>query len=137
MIDFARRDASMPSPDDVLDALVDAVFEPVAESVRLAAVRQATARSVAEQLIQRASTPDLNPEVRTRLERALDHAARHLDETSDSHPRQGLAADIRRFLDRDHAPAAPTWAAPAPPPGSPIGAEAPWGCGFMDLTPPN
>ena len=107
MIDFTRRDESMPSPEEVLEGLVDAVFEPAADSVRLAAVRQVTARAVAERMMHRAATPNLNPEVRVRLEDALDHAARHLEGSRGSGPRQGLARDIRRFLDREHTPGRP------------------------------
>lgn len=126
MIDFARRDETVPSAEEVLSELVDATFTHVEEAPRLAAIRQAIARAVAERLIAGASAPAANPEVRTHLERALEHAADRLAEPGDSVARQGLSDDIGRFLDRDHTPDAPTWRPLESPPGSPIGQSDEW-----------
>ncbi len=123
LIDFHRRDGSMPSIEEMLTALVDAAFATGSNSERLGAIEDAVARAVAERLMTRAG--QLSPDLRTWLEGALRGAATQL-RNGPSPARQGIAADIARFLDRDYQLAIPEWSPMAPPPGSPIGVDQLW-----------
>ncbi len=128
LIDLHRRDQSLPSVDEVLGLFAERVFASVAdEASRTGAIRQSVARSAAERLIARASNPNLSPEIRTWLEWTLRSAVSHLNHGREDVSRQGLIADIERFLEREHQFPTPGWTPDEPPPGSPIGqGEALW-----------
>jgi hypothetical protein len=127
LVDFHRRDPSLPGCDDVLDGIVRRAFAgPEPSIARLREIRRVVQAAVVRKLIAAASLPAQTPAVRAALESTLRQLAADLargarsGEPADRALRSLLAADIGRWLARPVA-AVPPGAAPELPPGPPIG----------------
>ncbi len=128
LIDFHRRDASLPSLEEVLETVRQQTFAPPAasESARHAELRHTVRRVVVDRWLELAARPDVRPQIRAHVELALRRVRSGLPEgevdlDGASAYDLALAADIDRFLARSGGTPEP-WQAPAPlPPGSPIG----------------
>jgi len=133
--DFHRRDATLPGPPEVLDAVTRRLLEaPGSEAPRLRAVRRAVLAAGVRRLLAAASQPQQVPEARAALESALDRMAGSLERrprTGDPADRElavALASDIRRWLARPAIAAGLATPPPDLPPGPPIGAASADGC---------
>jgi hypothetical protein len=119
-------DASIPSLDEVIDALIAATFEGTAADGYEREIKRATER-VAVDALTRLSSNARMPQVRAiasaRLQRLQAQLARASTDSADNAHRMLLARDIERALNR---PAAPYNVLPSPnaPPGAPIGEPA-------------
>lgn len=126
LVDFHRRDATLPGLDEVLQKLTDAAFPAAPEAnPRLQAVREAVQHAVVGGLVRAAEDPEAADRVRALEDAALGALDRRLQGQGGAHRaalRRAIAAHFAR--PRDAAPA-PTVPLP-PPPGDPIGA------GFAD-----
>ncbi|MFG0275870.1 MAG: zinc-dependent metalloprotease [Phycisphaerales bacterium] len=133
LVDFHERAPSLPSLEEVLDALIDRVFPGDVETeARLASARQAVQRALLQRQIRAAASDRTPARVRWRIEAALEDLGPRLELRSRASGRlasqatqdRGMAREIARFLARASQPAdlpAPT---PDAPPGSPIGDES-------------
>ena len=131
LVDFHRRDASLPGCEEVLSAITRRVFggpEPV--SPRLREIRRAVQAATVRRLLLATAQPSQVTAARAALEARLSELAASLARD----PRSGapedqalralLARDIARWLSRPAGATAPTalpGAAPDLPPGPPIG----------------
>ncbi len=138
LIDFHRRDPSLPGPREVLEAMLERAFAlpEEGESPRHAEIRHVVRRVIADRWLGLAGDPATTPAIRAHLELALRQARKRLpvelDLAQASAHDLALAGDLDRFFTRSEA-AAPEVHAPAPlPPGSPIGGRSPAlaACGF-------
>ncbi len=127
LIDFHRRDPSLPGVGEVTDALLERAFEVGAEgeSRRHAELRHVVRRVSVDRLLALAADPATGPAVRAHAELALRQARTRLPEATDladpSAYDLALAGDLDRFFARTET-ARPAVHPPAPlPPGSPIG----------------
>ncbi|RMH16734.1 MAG: DUF5117 domain-containing protein [Acidobacteria bacterium] len=136
LVDFHRRQPSLPGLEEVLAALLDHAFPPAgaaAETPRRDALRRVVQRAVVDRLILHADA-EHRPAVRAHLEAALATLRQRLQTLLDDgrieavHGR-ALLADVGRFLDRTTAGGTEAAAPPPPPPGSPIGAPPLGACG--------
>ncbi len=131
LVDFHRRDPTMPGVEDVLDAIIRRVFDaPAPGSARLREVRRAVQAATVRRLLLAAASAQ-TPAVRSALESSLRRLDAKLardaraSESADQSLRALIARDIERWLARPAA--APTGALAAPgaptelPPGPPIG----------------
>ena len=133
LVDFHRRDASMPGVDEVLARLVQRVFEtPAAATQRLQEIRRSVQAVTVRRLMIAAAAANETDAVRAAIERALSslyarlgRATRPGEPAADQALRATLARDIGRFLSRPATPVATGPASPGappePPPGPPIG----------------
>ncbi len=127
LIDFHRRDPSLPGVGEVLDALREAAFGPTAdEQPREVALRDVVRRVVVDAWFDLAAGAEVGFAVRAHAEQALRRARRELPDTADESPevspqQVALAQDIDRFLARDAVSLQPMERPAALPPGSPIG----------------
>jgi len=135
LVDFHRRDASLPGLEEVLSAMEDKAFGGAAPRPdRLAELRRAVQWVVVRRLIGLSSDPQAAPGVRSRVDAELQSLARTLgraagDDAEGAH-RAFLAREIGRYLDRQgQGDPARLPEPPAPPPGQPIGMMDP---GFLD-----
>ena len=131
LIDFHRRDPSLPGAHEVLTALVDTTFSEVPEASRAAALRTVAQRAVAERLMARAGDTATPAAVRAYFESALAGLRTRLESAAGDRdpghiPAHALARDIERFLERAYTQAPSPSLASEAPPGSPIGAAVPW-----------
>lgn len=129
LIDQNRRSPAMPSAGKVLGSLVAASFGSPAEAPRAAALRAAVREALVAGLIGRASDASTPLAVRSHLEAALASTAERLAALTDAAgaagiQARGLVAEIDRFLERQTTGPLMPGAAPALPPGSPIGMPA-------------
>jgi hypothetical protein len=136
LVDLARRDPSLLSLEEALEALVERSFgdrgagEPA--DPRRGEIRRAVQAVVVDRLIGLASDPSASPAVRARTEAALETLGARLGEAaragetgaSVAHAAY-LAREIDRHLSRDRSDASPLPAAAGAPPGSPIGSPGP------------
>lgn len=113
LVDFHRRDPSLPGLEEVVDQLVATAFSPA--TGRLAPVAHAVQRSVVDGLISLADKG--SPEVSAIAEERL----RKLGENQKGPHGAWLSARISRWLDRTGEPRPFSATADEPPPGSPIG----------------
>lgn len=121
LADFRRRDPSMPSMDEVLQAITQQVFQKDA-SPRHAALRRATQWVFVERLMLLAESW-VTPEVRSVAEWHLRRLQEDLQSVDEAHA-QSLGGAIGRFRDRGMIFYAPVnKVADELPPGSPIGAS--------------
>ncbi len=135
LIDFHRRDPTLPGPQEVMGAILERADPQPAEgeSPRHAELRHVVRRVVADRWLDLAAGSSVAPAIRAHVELALRKLRARLPETADSAAASpydlALAGDLDRFFARSE-PAAPAVHAPAPPPpGSPIGAPALAACG--------
>lgn len=127
LVDFHRRDPSLPGLEEVLKGIEDKVFggaPPKGE--RLAEVRRTEQWVVVRRLIGLASDPQAAPGVRSRVDAQLRSLAGRLGKGGGDDPegaqRAFLAHEIERYLDRrgvEETARRPE--PPPPPPGQPIG----------------
>ena len=127
LIDFHRRDPSLPGPRAVFDVLLERAFAEAAEgeSSRHTELRHVIRRVIVDRWLALAADHATGPAVRAHLELALRQARSRLPEFADfatAWPYDvALAGDIDRFLGRAET-SAPAGHTPSPlPPGSPIG----------------
>jgi hypothetical protein len=132
LVDFHRRDPSLPGLEEVVGALEAKTFDgPVPKTERLAEVRRTEQWVVVRRLLDLAGDPAAAPGVRSRLDAELHALAgrlghRQAAEAAADDPeaanRAFLAHEIERYLDRRGTEAAgKPPEPPAPPPGQPIG----------------
>lgn len=133
LVDFHRRDPSMPGVDEVLEALSSRVFaSPRPSTPRLREIALAVEAATVRRLVAAAQQSDQSPAARAALEATLEGLATRFARGSRSgEPAQRalhamLARDVTRALSRPAAPATGLLPAapPAVPPGPPIGG---WG----------
>ncbi len=130
LVDFHRRDPSLPGPREILDALLERAFQPPAEgeSPRHAELRQVIRRVIVDRWLALAAGP-VSPAVRAHVELTLRQVRSRLPAPPDlatAAPYDlALAGDLDRFFARRQT-AAPAGYTPAPlPPGGPIGTGPP------------
>jgi hypothetical protein len=127
LVDFHRRDPSLPGLEEVLKALDDKVFAgPAPKTERLAEVRRTEQWVLVRRLIDLSGDPKAAPGVRSRVDAELRSIAGRAGVGSDAAPdraqRAFLAREIERYLDRRGTEeTAKRPEPPAPPPGQPIG----------------
>ena len=126
LVDFHRRDTSLPGLEAVLDGLVATGFPAPPREERDAELTRVIQQAVIDGLIRLAEDGAAPARVRFRVDATLKALSRRFQAVPDGTPTQrahedGLQREIEAHLSRfrDAAPAAP--AALAPPPGDPIG----------------
>jgi hypothetical protein len=141
LVDFHRRDPSLPGLEDVLGALVTKTFAgPAPASPRQAELQRVTQGVVLRRLIGLADDPKTSEGVRSRVEGTLRELRSRLDGAAQavasdpSDPemahRAHVAAEIARYLDRPDRDPAKRPGPPPVPPGQPIGSLS--GCSWND-----
>lgn len=127
LVDFNRRDSSLPGFEEVLTALEEKAFGGGAGSPRLAEIRRAVQWVVVRRLIGLAADPQASPGVRGRAEEEMRGIAGKLvrrgsDDFATSAHLAFLSREIGRHLERRiQEDPAKRPEPPAPPPGQPIG----------------
>ena len=136
VVEFHRRDPSLPSLELILEEVRRQVFDEKPEKDRQAEIRQAVQWVLVWRLTGLAGDPLVPMEVRSRVENVLRTLRSDLEAAEPGAPpgptahSLALADTIRRFLGRTNVQGDVPPARPLPvPPGSPIGAG--WGsdCG--------
>ena len=128
LVEQRALDPRLPGLDQVLDRTAEALWAfPAADPYR-AEIRRTVQRVFVDRLMDLATNAQM-PQVRAlaafKLQQVMRDAGGGGDAPEAAH-RMALAADIRRFLERDWAPTERR-TAPTPPPGAPIGAgESDW-----------
>ena len=135
LVDFHRRDASLPGLEDVLEGLRRTAFDraPPNEPDRLAEIRRVIQQAVVGGMIRLAEDRDGPARVTSRVDAALDLTLSRLRAAAGSPADRALARQIEAHFarPRDAAPVPPP--ALAPPPGDPIGGRSMLeDCGFGD-----
>ena len=141
LVDFHRRDASLPGLEEVLDALVEKTFGGAGpKEERRAELRRVTQYVVTRRMIDLASLPNSPAAVRSRVDGRLEALRRRLtagpkgpEGDADAVHRAFLAREISRYLERSEPAPVGRPAPPEPPPGQPIGSAEP---GEMPLAGP-
>ncbi len=128
MADAHRRDASLPSVQEVVYSLVGNVFADVPdETPRRAAIRYVVQWVVAEWMLALAADPAQPPTVRSTLDASLRRLKDRLDKTGADDAMRAhralLVAEIDRYLTDREWRASERWSPMPLPPGSPIGAS--------------
>jgi hypothetical protein len=129
LVDFHRRDSSLPGLEEVLQALEDKAFGdgPASGSGRLAEIRRTVQWVVVRRLIGLSSDPQAPPGVRARVDEELRSIARKLEAQGSDPPAdiaylRFLSGEIHRYLERQVREGPGQRATPLPPPpGQPIG----------------
>ncbi|MFL6235783.1 MAG: zinc-dependent metalloprotease [Thermoanaerobaculia bacterium] len=128
LVDFHRRDPSLPGLEEVLKGMEDRVLGGAAlKSERLAEVRRTEQWVLVRRLIDLARDPQAAPGVRSRVDAELRSLADRLGRKGAASGAEAanhafLAREIDRYLDRrgvEETARRPE--PPAPPPGQPIG----------------
>jgi hypothetical protein len=143
LVDFHRRDPSLPGFEEVLDALVAKAFSGSApKSPRQAELRRGVQWVVARRLIGLSSDPQAAPGVRSRVEAEMRTLQRLVQkdlgrpggEDAEAAHRTFLARELGRYLDREEQQeTAKRPEPPPPPPGQPIGMpESLSGCSLAE-----
>ena len=129
MVEQHALDGSLPGLGDVLERVIEATFDAATTSAYERQIALATQRVCVEHLMRLAGTAPM-PQVRAVASAALTQLADRLDAGTTSGTDDEVAAhntllvdDIVRFLERPILPVSSP-AAPAPPPGAPIGEPA-------------
>jgi len=127
LVDFHRRNGTMPDFSEVLSMAIDHVF---ADTAPLAPREAELARVVQRVLVERMLDLSANTEapswVRTRVDLALSDLLQRIDQitpldTSERSHFDSLGAEIGRHLARPSPPREPSRTAQPEPPGEPIG----------------
>jgi hypothetical protein len=125
IIDFHRRDPTLPDLSEILEALVQQAFERRPEiSPRQLEIQRVVQGVVVTGLIRLASDDRATPAVRAQVEWQLKKLQEQLAKTVsgvEAAQRQMLSADIARYLQRPLVATEPSPRPAPPPPGSPIG----------------
>ncbi|HYO16033.1 MAG TPA: zinc-dependent metalloprotease [Thermoanaerobaculia bacterium] len=137
LVDFHRRDPSLPGLDEVLNALIETSFGGTAvKGPRHDELRRTVQWVVVRRLIGLSGDPQASPGVRARVDATLAGLGKRLSAAAGSDPqaahRAFLAREIERYLERgEQMPAGQRPEPPPPPPGQPIGmpSGAPEGLG--------
>ena len=119
-------DPTIPSLDDVIDAVLAATFDAAAADGYEREIKRATERVAVDALTRlalNARMPQVRAIASARLQRLQPQLARAGTDAADNAHRTLLARDIERVLSRPAAPYAPI-ANPTAPPGAPIGESA-------------
>jgi hypothetical protein len=140
LVDFHRRDPSLPGLEEVVDALVEVSFGGAApKNPRHAELRRTVQWVVARRLIGLSGDSQASPGVRSRADAALRSLQKRLapaaGEDAEAAHRAFLAREIERYLERgEQMPAGQRPVPPPPPPGQPIGMpeEGLGGCSLGD-----
>lgn len=132
LVDFHRRDPSLPGLEEVLQAMETKAFGGGGSGAgRLGEIRRAVQWVVVQRLIGLASDPQASPGVRARVEEELRTIAgglvRHGSDPVEERAHLAfLSGEISRYLDRRGPPEPAKRPEPlAPPPGQPIGMPDP------------
>jgi hypothetical protein len=122
LVDYHARSEEYPGLADVIDVMYETTWKaPIPAHSFRAKVQEVASRSVLDEVLDEASSPENPPRVRAVLSFKLHELAEYLEGMADPSPHQTLAlADIRRWENR------PEGTIPRPPskeipPGSPIG----------------
>jgi hypothetical protein len=127
LVDFHRRDPSLPGLEEVIRGLEDKAFGGAPpKKPRLAEIRRSEQWVVVRRLIGLASDPQAAPGVRSRVDSALRALGRKLGsagalDAAEAAQRTFLAGEISRFLQRPQPDTAKRPEPIQPPPGQPIG----------------
>ncbi len=127
LVDFHRRDPSLPGLEEVIKGLEDKTFGGAPpKAPRLAEIRRSEQWVVVRRLIGLASDPQAGPGVRSRVEGALRSLGKKLGATGggdsvEAAQRAFLAGEINRYLQRAQPEAGKRPEPIQPPPGQPIG----------------
>jgi uncharacterized protein DUF4953/uncharacterized protein DUF5117 len=128
LVDFHRRDPSLPGLEEVLKGVEDKVFGGAPpKSERLAEVRRTEQWVLVRRLIDLSRDPQAAPGVRSRVDAALRSLAGRMGKKEEGKGAEAanhafLAREIERYLDRRGVEeTAKLPEPPAPPPGQPIG----------------
>jgi hypothetical protein len=134
LVDFHRRDPSLPSLETVLGRVVAAAFgaDPSGGSTgeRRAEIRRAVQAATVRSMLDLASDRRASPAVRARTEASLARLAGSLvgpgetEDFAEAAHRAYLRREITRWLERSRDDESPLPEPAEPPPGSPIGAPA-------------
>ena len=139
LVDFHRRDASLPGLEDVLEGLTRTAFDGARqdEPDRLAEIRRGIQRAVVHGMIRLAEDRDAPARVTSRVHAALDLTLPRLRGAAGSPAHRAHARLLERDIEahlarpRDATPVPPP--ALDPPPGDPIGDRGMLeDCGFGD-----
>ncbi len=136
VIEFHRRDSQLPSPREILLALLDQALvsrQSTAEPQGWMELRRVVRAVVGENLLRLAADEEALPAVRDWSEWALDKLARRLADVDDDPRAEVLQQRLLRFLNRQYAAPLAARQVLAPPPGSPIGGSG----GASSLPPAN
>ena len=127
LVDFHRRDPSLPGLDEVLSSLIETSFGGAAvKTPRHEELRRTVQWVVVRRLIGLSGDPQASPGVRARVDAALRGLEKRLAPAAGSDAeaahRSFLAREIGRYLERGEQMAAGQRPVPPPPPpGQPIG----------------
>jgi hypothetical protein len=133
MVDFHRRDPSLPGFEEVLKALVGQTFGGGPDKPRQAELRHTSQDVLVRGLIRLSADPDASPGVRARVDAQLESLRKRLHGaglagTAGTGATEGaaaqrafLAAEIGRYLDRRTENPEKLPQPLPPPPGQPIG----------------
>lgn len=127
LVDFSRRDPSLPSLEAVEGAVVERAFgQPAPTAPRLLEIRRTVQTAVVRALIDLAGSEGATPGVRSRTEATLAALGDRLRTTGAGSAHQTyLAREIDRYLGRVRSNESPLPEAAPAPPGSPIGGGPP------------
>jgi hypothetical protein len=134
---FAERDASLPTPTEVVDRIIARTWGSAATAGGKPALRRVGERAVLDELLALAGNPDATVESRAAAEWGLRRIAAMMKGAPPSNRESAAhralaAADVERFLDR-RDPATARSRPVATPPGAPIGSK---GMGARDTRKP-
>jgi hypothetical protein len=127
LVDFHRRDPSLPGLEEVIKGLEDKAFTGAApKAPRLAEIRRSVQWVVVRRLIGLAGDPMAAPGVRARVDGALRSLAKRLGtggalDSAEGAQRTFLAGEITRYLQRPQPETGKRPEPLQPPPGQPIG----------------
>ena len=129
LVDFHRRDGSLPGLEEVLDALYDRAFAgPKPASERQAEIQREVQQVLVDALLARAQDPAMPPQVLFRIHEQLQKVRRLRDDASMERAQRAhldfLRNEVGRFLDHEGQAGTERRAPPEAPPGQPIGASA-------------
>jgi hypothetical protein len=130
LVDFHRRDPTLPDFSEVLDGIVDRTFAETAElEPRQAEIARVVQRVAVDRLIELSGDEKAAPWVRSRVDSALSDLLQRIDKLVPLDPAErahdsALTAEIGRHLARPAPAQAPAPGALAEPPGDPIGGSS-------------